>query len=336
MGTRCAPTYANIFLGWLEDNMLKKWRGTPPHLWRRYIDDVLFFWSGTVEELEKFVEHLNKSHPTMKFVATFNPKTKVVPFLDMLVSVDKNGFIQTDLYRKETDRVQYLLPSSCHPSHITKNIPYSLAYRILRICSKPEWLRNRLEELRTFLLARQYHSKVIQNAFDRILALKRIDALKKVEKIAEKKQEVMVITFHPALPSMSAVIRKHWNVMISSDTDLAECFTKPSIVAYRRSKNLKDILVKAKIEPPNRTRKRTGFQRCKRSCVMCSFTIPSQQHSNPNTGENYKINNYIDCTSRGVIYKLGCKKCAWWTDCPVEQVLSLTQDLAACMQLGKR
>ena len=34
----------------------------------------------------------------------------------------KNGKIVTDLYRKPTDRVQYLLPSSCHPNHIFNNI----------------------------------------------------------------------------------------------------------------------------------------------------------------------------------------------------------------------
>ena len=66
----------------------------------------------------------------MKFKATFDPKTKMVPFLDLMVSVDKKGFIQTDLYRKETDCIQYLLPSSCHPAHITKKhtIFISLSY----------------------------------------------------------------------------------------------------------------------------------------------------------------------------------------------------------------
>ena len=135
----------------------------------------------------------------MKFKATFDPKTKMVPFLDLMVSVDKKGFIQTDLYRKETDRVQYLLPSSCHPAHITKNIPYSLAYRLLRICSKREWFVQRLDELRTYLLARQYHPKIIQMAFDRIMNI------------------------------------NHWKVMTSNDPFLAECFTKPPKLAYSKN-----------------------------------------------------------------------------------------------------
>ena len=40
-----------------------------------------------------------------------------------------------DLYTKPTDTHQYLLPTSCHPKHFCKNVPYSLALRLRRICS---------------------------------------------------------------------------------------------------------------------------------------------------------------------------------------------------------
>ena len=43
MGTKVAPTYACLFMGWLEDWMLNTWSnikiyGPKPYLWRRYID----------------------------------------------------------------------------------------------------------------------------------------------------------------------------------------------------------------------------------------------------------------------------------------------------------
>ena len=49
-----------------------------------------------------------------------------------MVSV-KDGFI--DLYTKLTDKHQYLLISSCQPQHTKRTIPYSLAFRLRRICS---------------------------------------------------------------------------------------------------------------------------------------------------------------------------------------------------------
>jgi hypothetical protein len=69
----------------------------------------------------------------------------------------------TDLYRKETDKVQYLLPISNHPSHIFKNIQFSLALRLVRICSSRVDLLRRLEELKAMLITRKY-KKMINNA----------------------------------------------------------------------------------------------------------------------------------------------------------------------------
>ena len=63
------------------------------------------------------------------------PKQFSIPFLDVSCSIQDG---KLDLYRKDTDRNMYLLPSSCHPPTCTKNIPFSLCLRIVRICSTAE------------------------------------------------------------------------------------------------------------------------------------------------------------------------------------------------------
>ena len=67
MGTKVAPTFACIFMGWLELRMLAGWCGLQPYLWHRYIGDIWFLWRGTEAELVQFVEYLNSYHPTIKF-----------------------------------------------------------------------------------------------------------------------------------------------------------------------------------------------------------------------------------------------------------------------------
>ena len=79
------------------------WRGTPPLFFRRFIDDILFFWTGTIDELDNFLSHMNNQHTHIKFTAEFNATTKQVPFLDTMVSVNE-GVISTDLYKKPTSR----------------------------------------------------------------------------------------------------------------------------------------------------------------------------------------------------------------------------------------
>ena len=79
----------------------------------------------------------------------------------------KNGKIEIDLYRKESYRNQYLLPSSIHPTSVTKNIPFSLALRIIGTCTSPDIRDMRLTELRNMLMYREYPERLVSSAIDR-------------------------------------------------------------------------------------------------------------------------------------------------------------------------
>ena len=140
--------------------MLADWWGLQPYLWRRFIDDIWFLWRGSEEELIQFVEYLNSYHPTIKFKCkkevNFSFTTRKVDFLDTTVWIDEDGFLQTTLYSKPSRVVQYLLPSSSHPSHITRNIPYSLGYRLKRIESTQQLFETIHTKLGEELLTRGY------------------------------------------------------------------------------------------------------------------------------------------------------------------------------------
>ena len=72
--------------------------------------------------------------------------TSAVSFLDTLCSI-KEGRIDTDSYRKPTDRNQYLLPSSCPPKQTILAMQRSLAIKSVRICSDPNTRDQRLHKL---------------------------------------------------------------------------------------------------------------------------------------------------------------------------------------------
>ena len=229
----------------------------------------------------------------------------------MNISINDDGFIETDLYKKKTAKIQYFLPSSCHPGHINKNIPFSLAYRLLRICRNNDVFKCRLEELRKDLVTRSYHPKVIREAFDKILKIERKDALKRVPKSKEK-NTTLVTKYHPSMPSVSKIVKKHYNVMVDDYPEMKNCFTKPSTIAYKRDKNIRDISIRAKL-PPKRgpARQMNGFKNCGELCRMCPFSSRSsiKNHKSNYTNKSYKINSTINCKSIGVIYKISCDKC---------------------------
>ena len=315
MGTKLAPTYACLFMGWLEEEFLqRKWSGVQPKMWKRYIDDIFFLWTGSVQDLESFITELNDHHSHIKFTANYDIETKEVPFLDMKVSIDEDGFIQTDLYTKETAKVSYLLPNSSHPGHITKNIPYSLGYRLLRICSVPIQFLKRLEELKQDLISRNYHPKIINEAFEKIKKIDRKKALEKVEKVKDQKTP-FVTKFHPSLPSISKIVRKHWQVMVDDDPRLERIFPTPSVVAYKRGKNLRDLLVRAKVCTLRKSnRKKPGYSSCDRGffnqCLTCAL-IPKngiKTHQCNKTKKTFKIDSPVNCVTTNVIYRITCKK----------------------------
>ena len=79
-------------------------------------------WHHGENELKQFIDKLNKFHLTIKFTCDYSQER--VHFLDVQ-DILKNNKISDDLYVKETDSHQYLHPSSCHPYHCIKLIPYS-------------------------------------------------------------------------------------------------------------------------------------------------------------------------------------------------------------------
>ena len=111
MGTKMAPSYANIFMGKLEKLIIKS-APYKPISWFRFIDDVDMKWTGSEENLNRFFDHANYVHPTIRF--THETSRNNISFLDNYTT-SENGIMSTDIYNKPTDTHQYLSPQSCHP-----------------------------------------------------------------------------------------------------------------------------------------------------------------------------------------------------------------------------
>ena len=61
------PNYANLFVGYVEEQIFNRFDGPKLELFGRYIDDCLGATSCTKEELERFIGFVNSFHPALKF-----------------------------------------------------------------------------------------------------------------------------------------------------------------------------------------------------------------------------------------------------------------------------
>lgn len=86
MGTKCAPSLANLFMHEFEQNFLRIYPLTPIVGWR-YIDDVFLIWLYSRQELVSFIAALNSQHETIKFTSDISDIN--INFLDVKVTKDK-------------------------------------------------------------------------------------------------------------------------------------------------------------------------------------------------------------------------------------------------------
>ena len=170
MGTKCAPTYASLFMGHFEHlNIMPKIKDYIL-LYVRYIDDIFFIWKGSKQDLLKFFAEINETHPTIKFDYEFSKNS--VNFLDTKVTLSGRR-LSTSVYTKPTDRKAYLHHKSYHPQSTKESIAYSQATRLRRICTEDSDFTEATERLKMDLVGRGYNKEKIASEISRAAALDR-------------------------------------------------------------------------------------------------------------------------------------------------------------------
>ena len=105
MGTRAAPNFSNVFMGYFENRFVyhSRWFKRFMKSWWRYVDDIFMLWKGPRKPLADFLNYLNEVHPSIKF--EWKISKHKASFLDCDV-IKENNKLKTDVYQKPTD---------CHP-----------------------------------------------------------------------------------------------------------------------------------------------------------------------------------------------------------------------------
>ena len=158
-----------------------------------------------------------------------------------------------------------------------------------------------------------YLSYLVDNQFDRALSIERSELLKKNVK-PDKIVFLLVLDYNPIVPDVQKVIQEHAHLLRSSP-ELLEIFPSKSIFpAYRRTKNLKDILAPSKFcgdSGVNQVERETGgCFKCSSRCDLCkNFLIQNSKFKRFFTGRTYKINQDLSCSSKNVDYLASCYKC---------------------------
>jgi hypothetical protein len=154
-------------------------------------------------------------------------------------------------YCKPTDSHSYLMYDSAHPQRCKDSIPYGQFLRIRRICSQECDYEKHVIELTAHFFNRGYPITFLEEASTLAEAKNRGEL---IEEVLEKStnsdgntDKVMLITqYNPNFQDLRKITYGNWDMLGKSPTT-EFIYEKKLMCAYRRPKNLRDLLVRANI-----------------------------------------------------------------------------------------
>ncbi|XP_013889701.1 uncharacterized protein LOC106536906 [Austrofundulus limnaeus] len=309
MGSKYAPQFACLFMGWWESKFVHNNNPFINHLkyYGRYIDDILILFKGTESDLLAFYDYINNTHPCVKL--TLEHSKTEIHFLDLTIYRDLTGEVNTTLYRKPTDVNSILHYNSFHPQFMKRNIPKGQFLRTRRICSSDSEFLEQSNMMQKRFSLRGYDTAVIHEAQVSAYESARQDLLstKQSEQIKDNKNINFITTYNTLSYKFKKIIENNWEI-IKADSALAPLHQLTPKCIYRRAPNLRDKLVHSHLTVVNNTSwlpKPVGCFKCLK-CNHCKEVKQCKTFTTHEGGKEYDIRQFINCNSCFVVYLLQC------------------------------
>lgn len=316
MGTKMAPTYANLVLAYLEEMMYQKllenkgeeYSNFIKNNFLRYLDDCFIIWPNNKYEIDEFTKILNNMHKNFNFIKETSATN--IPFLDIEIQLESN-IITTDIYYKATDTHQFLPFNSCHPHHTKTSIPYSQARRICTIVDNKDKLQNRLKEMKHFFLARGYPIQLVDDSIKKALAIPQHILRQKKDK-QNKDVLPFVHTHNPNNPNVIPIVRSTLDILKYDERMRKVLQTSTFIASKRQAPNLGTLLTHARFSNTDNQNinKNNGSFKCHdKKCCNCEYINETNKLHITSTGRTFYIKHHLTCKSANVLYVITCCGC---------------------------
>ena len=247
MGKRFAPSYANIFMAEWERKALLKCK-KKPFIYLRYLDDIFGIWTYNKRDFWKFIKTLDSFDPSIRLDTNIDKKQ--INYLDTTIYKDDNFThtqkLQSKVYFKTTDTHALLHRDSFHPRHTFEGLVKSQLIRFKRISSKTSDFNHSTKILFSALRSRGYTRSLLRRCFKTFQDRK--------TKTTKQQFLPLVTDFTKTHTMIHRRFKNNFQKFIIEQGLLKN--TKV-ISAYRRQRNLGDLLTRARLPDLTPTDHRT-------------------------------------------------------------------------------
>ena len=105
---------------------------------------------------QDFLQHINSVDPAIQFTVENNKEDGAIPFLDTIVKPEADGNLSITVYRKPTNKDQYLQWDIHHHLSAKFSVIHTLTHRTQTVCSNSELLSKEKPHLRNALIQCKY------------------------------------------------------------------------------------------------------------------------------------------------------------------------------------
>lgn len=288
MGKKFAPAYADIYMADWEETVFEKCTHKPTHYFR-YLDDIWGTWTHGTDTFLDFMNILNTHHTSIKVKHTTHNSS--INFLDTTTykgpDFNRTNTLDTKVYFKDTDTHSLLHKNSFHPKHTFRGLVKSQLLRFHRICSQSTEFEKATQTLYGSLRKRGYARSFLRKIRKSFLETKEKNL----------KTPIPLITTYSSLSiHINNRIKRNFEDTQRNNSVMQEFRI---ISAYRKNKNLQDILVKSKLKPkPGQPHKNKP-----------QFFKEKKSVKNRGTKQVFPILQKINLDTRNCVYIITCNKC---------------------------
>ena len=232
MGSPISPIVANLCMKSFELRALKT-SPNSPSMWKRFVDDTFVIMKKAHKE--EFLTHLNSVDSNIQFTTEEPRPDGSLPFLDISITPDKDGRLDTTVYRKPTHTDQYLHWDSHHTISSKYFVVGTLHHRAKTICSNSQLLQQEEEHL----------SEALMNCNYPIWALNRVKM--KINNPAQKKKN------NPNTTQQNTNLKPYITVLYYKwlgESVKKKCNNYGVQVYFRGGTTIKNLLVAPKDKDP--------------------------------------------------------------------------------------
>ena len=233
MGQPVSPIIATLYVAMFERQWLPMFSQSIK-LYKRYLDDVIICWNGSIDNLNGFINELETSDHGLQFKIERHD-SKEFPFLDFQLTKNGIDFYQTKSYSKPLNLFLYIPATSAHPPGILRSLIHGFIYRFKFQNSSKEDFENEIKCLYKKLRLRGYNAAELKTIIGEAIATNH-------KKGPVGRKIPLHLPYDPNGPSPHEIRLK------LGLNNLQKCLDEKGlgrlVISFSRPKNLQEYLIK--------------------------------------------------------------------------------------------